>query len=97
MAYEMRAGSGSLFKNDKKEKDKQPDLKGKVMLPDGTVHWLSAWTKQGATGEWISLQIGDAVQQQIRSNVDVPPLDAHNTAKGNGYQPVTDIDDDIPF
>ena len=95
---EKRDNSGALFKNDKKEKDSQPDLKGRVMLPDGTVHWLSAWTKQGASGKWISLQIGDAVQQQGGgSNLPgngVPPLDAHNEAKGNGFVP---DDDDIPF
>ena len=40
MAYEMRAGSGSLFKNDRKEKETHPDLKDKVMLPNGEVRWL---------------------------------------------------------
>lgn len=98
MAYEMRAGQGSLFKNDKKEKETQPDLKGKVMLPDGTVHWVSAWRKTTqANAVWFSLQIGDPVQQSGGSNLGggVPPLDAHNQAKGNVF--VTDPDDDIPF
>ena len=89
MAYEMRPGSGSLFKNDKKTTDKHPSLKGKVMLPDGTTHWVSAWTKKTQAGEtWISLQIGEAVGVN----------DAHSQAKSNGYQPQgNDMDQDIPF
>lgn len=92
MAYEMRAGQGSLFKNDKKTTDKHPNLKGRVMLPNGEVRWVSAWTKKTSAGEsWISLAIGDLCQQQQ----SMPPLDAHNEAKGNAY--VTEVDDDIPF
>jgi len=90
MAYEMRPGQGSLFRNEKKTTDKHPSLKGKVMLPNGEVRWVSGWTKKTAAGDsWISLSIGELAQQQSA----VPPLDAHNQAKGNGYQ----ADDDIPF
>ena len=57
MAYEMRAGQGSLFKNDKRTSDKAPTLKGKVMLPNGEVRWISGWTKETSAGDkWISLQ-----------------------------------------
>jgi len=90
--YEMKPGQGSLFKNDKKEKESQPNLKGKVMLPNGEVRWVSAWTKKTKAGEpWISFAIGDVV---AGAGGGVPPLDAHNQAKGNGYVPE---DDDIPF
>jgi uncharacterized protein (DUF736 family) len=65
MAYEMRAGQGSLFKNNQKTTDKHPTLKGKVMLPNGEVRWISAWTKVTEAGEkWISLSIGEPCQQQ---------------------------------
>jgi len=97
MAYEMRAGSGSLFKNDRKEKETHPDLKGKVMLPNGEVRWLSAWKKTtGAGAAWLSVSIGDLVQPMAGgSNLSVPPLDAHNQAKANAF--VVETDDDIPF
>lgn len=99
MAYEMRPGSGSLFRNkDKRPDRKDPDVKGKLMLPDGSLYWFSGWTKVTNAGEkWISVQIGNPVQQTGGSNLPggVPPLDAHNAAKANGYQP--DTDDDIPF
>lgn len=92
MAYEMRAGSGSAFKNDKKTEDWHPAYKGKVMLPDGSVHWLDVSPKKTKAGDtWLAVKIGNPVQQQG----SVPPLDAHNQAKGNAY--VTEADDDIPF
>jgi hypothetical protein len=89
MAYEMRAGQGSLFKNDKKTSDKHPNLKGKVMLPNGEVRWVSGWSKRTAAGEaWISFAIGELVAGQ--------PVSQHSQAKGNGFQPQGD-DSDIPF
>ena len=97
MAYEMRPSSGSLFKNDRKEKETHPDLKGKVMLPNGEVRWVSAWKKKTAAGDtWLSLALGDLVQQAGGSNYGgAKPLDAHNAAKGNAF--VADDDSDIPF
>lgn len=88
MAYEMRPSSGSLFKNDRKEKETQPDYKGKVMLPNGEVRWLSGWKKQTSAGDgWLSLAIGDLVQ-------GAAPVSAHSQAKANAF--VSD-DSDIPF
>jgi hypothetical protein len=92
MAYEMRAGSGSLFKNDRKEKETHPDLKGKVMLPNGEVRWVSAWKKKTASGDtWVSFVIGDPVQQ---SGGGGQPMTPHSEAKANAFQ---SDDSDIPF
>ena len=44
MAYEQKDNSGSLFKNDRKENDKQPDYKGTVKI-GGVEYWQSAWIK----------------------------------------------------
>jgi uncharacterized protein (DUF736 family) len=55
MAYEQRDLSGSLFKNDKREKDSHPNLTGTVMI-GGVEYWASGWTKERQNGEkWISL------------------------------------------
>jgi hypothetical protein len=89
MAYEMRPGSGSLFKNDKKTEERHPNLKGKVMLPNGEVRWLSAWTKKTAAGDtWLSLSVGDLVQ-----GVDQPKPAPVSAGTGFSANP----DDDIPF
>jgi uncharacterized protein (DUF736 family) len=93
MAYEMRAGSGSLFKNENKTSERHPDYKGKVMMPDGQVRWLSGWKKQTAAGDtWLSLAIGDPVQQ---SGGGGQPMTQHSAAKANAF--VSNADDDIPF
>ena len=54
MAYEQKPNSGSLFKNEKKEKDTHPNLQGSALI-DGVEYWVSAWTKEGKKGKWISM------------------------------------------
>jgi hypothetical protein len=55
MAYTQKDMSGSLFKNDKKDNDKQPNAKGACMV-EGVEYWVSAWTKKDKNGNpWQSL------------------------------------------
>lgn len=55
MAYEQKENSGSLFKNDKKTSDSQPNAKGEAKI-GGVVYWVSAWTKKDKNGNpWQSL------------------------------------------
>lgn len=54
MAYEQRELSGSLFKNEKRETDKHPNMQGSALI-NGVEYWVSAWTKEGAKGKWQSL------------------------------------------
>lgn len=49
MAYEQKNNSGSLFKNDRKEKETHPDYKGSAMI-NGVEYWVSAWLKEGKGG-----------------------------------------------
>jgi len=51
---------------------------------------LDIWNKKTQAGEtWVSVKIGKAIAAK--------PMDSHNTAKGNGYQPQPADDSDIPF
>ena len=54
MAYEQRDMSGTLWKNDKREKDTHPNATGTCMV-DGVEYYVSAWTKEGAKGKFQSL------------------------------------------
>ena len=45
MSYEQKDNSGALFKNDKKEKESQPDYRGPCMV-NGQEMEMSAWLKK---------------------------------------------------
>lgn len=54
MAYEQRDNSGTLFKNDRREKESQPHATGTALI-DGVEYYVSAWTKEGQKGRFQSL------------------------------------------
>ena len=45
MAYEHKENKGSIFKNEKKEKETHPDYTGQANV-DGTVYNVSAWINE---------------------------------------------------
>lgn len=54
MAFEPRNNSGSLWRNDRKEKPTHPDHSGQVMV-DGKEYWISAWVKESGGKKFFSL------------------------------------------
>lgn len=56
---------GTLFVNDRKCTESQPDFRGKINI-NGVEHWLSGWWKEPRSGgaQFLSLSLGDEVQQQ---------------------------------
>jgi hypothetical protein len=55
MAYTQKDMQGSLFKNDKKTHDNQPNATGSCMIA-GVEYYVSAWTKKDKNGNpWQSL------------------------------------------
>lgn len=54
MAFKHKNNSGSLFKNERKEKDTHPNMTGSAVIDDKE-YWVSAWTKDGDKGRWQSL------------------------------------------
>lgn len=54
--FEQRDMSGSVFVNNRKEKETHPDRTGRCMI-NGQMFWISGWIKQKPSdGEhWLSL------------------------------------------
>lgn len=79
MSYVQKYNSGTLFKNDRKDKDSHPDRKGTAMI-DGVEYWVSGWIKNGAKGQFLSLSFkkretraaGTAPQRNDDMNDDIP-------------------------
>lgn len=87
MAYEHREGSGSLFKNTKKEEgSRQPDYRGDAMV-NGEVMEVSAWIKENASGgKFFSLSIKPKQAQR-----EEKPAPERKVTK------IADLDSDLPF
>jgi hypothetical protein len=73
MAYEHREGSGSLFKNLKKEEgSSQPDYRGNAMV-NGTVMEIAAWIKEGKNGgKFMSLSIKPKEEREAAPEKKAP-------------------------
>lgn len=63
MAFELREGQGSLFKNTNRTSDKQPHARGDALI-GGVVYEISAWTKEGRKGKFQSLSIKPKGERQ---------------------------------
>lgn len=62
-----KENSGVLFKNDRREKETHPQMKGSINV-EGREYWLSAWTKKNEDGSFklisLSLQPKEDRNQQ---------------------------------
>jgi hypothetical protein len=66
MAYEMREGSGSLFRNDKDGNEMRPDYRGDALI-NGQVMEVAAWIKQGKNGKFMSLSFKPKEEKATKS------------------------------
>jgi hypothetical protein len=73
MAYEMKPDTGSIFKNDKREKDTQPNGKGQALI-GGVEYWVSAWTNDGPRGKYQQLKFERKDAQKAAPTRPAPPV-----------------------
>ena len=79
--YEQKDMSGTLFKNERREKDTHPHATGTALI-GGVEYWVSAWTKEGKSGKFQSLSFRRKEEKRPDGTVK------HNP--GN-------LDEDVPF
>ncbi len=77
MAYTLKEGQGSLFKNNKKQSGTaQPDYTGTVMI-NGEELRVAGWIKQGKEGSsFLSLKVSKNEKQKEDIIVTPPSLDS---------------------
>ncbi len=81
---ERRDNSGTLGKNQRRQKDTHPEYNGQCQI-DGRDYWISAWVKDGRNGKFFSLSFKSKEQQTERQPARPEPADSNP------------FDDDIPF
>lgn len=87
MAFELKDGSGSAFKNQKKASASHADYTGSAKI-DGKEYWLNTWVKKDKNGNaWFSHSFKP--KDTKHENKPVPS----KTWQDDG----NDFDSDIPF
>lgn len=74
MAFVLKDGQGTLFKNAKDGVETRPDYRGEVCI-DGTTYQLAGWLKEGKNGKWMSLSAKvkeerEALRERVTNPVD---------------------------
>jgi uncharacterized protein (DUF736 family) len=85
MAYELKNGSGTIFKNDKKGNEKAPEYRGEIKTPSGETFEISLWVKDGQKGKFFSVSVKEPYK---KSSVIPEPPDTILPLSEN---------DDLPF
>jgi uncharacterized protein (DUF736 family) len=84
--YELKPSQGSIFKNEKKTQEKQPDYNGEIKTPSGELLKISMWVKTANSGKkYFSCSIQTPM-------INTPPQKTQPVSENNS-EPV----DDLPF
>lgn len=91
--YQRKPGSGSIFKNDRKTEDWHADWRGKVLLPDGTEHYVDLYSNKSQRDgtEYYGLRIGNPVA------ASAPNTSAPVRNQAPAPETVAELEDDLPF
>jgi hypothetical protein len=82
MAFQHKPGTGTIFKNERKQAANHPDRVGQIMTPDGKLWDVAGWMKEGKKGPFLSLSVKEPRQ---------------NPEHDEPARRSTDIDPEVPF
>jgi len=101
MAYEPKDNTGSIFKNDRKEKETQPDGTGSALI-DGVEYWVSSWnfvTQAGVQYRKLGFRRKDAAYSEKAQAAPAPrqaPKPSHDAFKARQLPQQNQHDDELP-
>lgn len=78
--------SGSLFKNDRKQNENQPDYTGSWTDSNGVEHWLSCWLKESPKTGKKFMSLSATPKEPMQAVAQQAPQTSQD-----------DFEDDIPF
>lgn len=91
MAFEQKAGTVSIFRNDKKQSDKAPEYSGKLLTPSGEAFDISLWVRESNGKKFFSGTIKEPyVKQQPAQH------NPYSIVEGKGT-PLEDEEPGLPF
>lgn len=83
--YTPAEGKGTIFKNDRKEKDTHPDWRGTAMV-NGALVEIAMWEKEGKRGTFYSVSVSPARERQAPAPQPQPSRNRQD-----------DLQDEVPF
>lgn len=103
MAFEPKDNTGSLFRNDRREKETHANARGSAMI-DGVEYYVDAWTNKDRNGNpYQSLKFKRKTGADGRGEAKQPYDGGGTPAAGWSNKPADnqggydDLDDQIPF
>jgi hypothetical protein len=93
--YQAKPGSGSVFKNDRKEQDWHADWRGKILMPDGTEHYLDVYDNVSKSGvEYRTVRIGNPVANK---GEQAPVRNSQPAYQAVSSDHLHESEEDLPF
>jgi hypothetical protein len=89
--YEVKPGQGSVWPNDRKTEDWHADWRGKILLPNGSEHYIDVWDNEKGGKTWRGIKIGNPVADSgTRTSAPV-------SNKDSSSESLNELEDDLPF
>ena len=63
MSYQQKENIGTIFPNDKKQKETHPDWTGNINV-EGKTFFISMWEKKGKKGKFFSVSIKEPYNKE---------------------------------
>jgi len=70
--FELKNGTGTIFKNEKNTSDKSPNYQGEIKTPSGENLKLSLWVKQAKSGKmFFSVNVQEVIPKQATTSIQL--------------------------